>query len=50
MINKRLLVKALLAHNDENSFFDKKLKLNLGERRKGQIPQACMCTFELQSD
>ena len=30
MINKRLLVKALLAHNDENSFFDKKLKVNLG--------------------
>ena len=30
MINKRLLVKVLLAHNDENSFFDKKLKINLG--------------------
>ena len=29
MINKRLLVKALLAHNDENSFFDKKLKIDL---------------------
>jgi hypothetical protein len=29
MINKRLLVKALLAHNNENSFFDKKLKINL---------------------
>jgi len=29
MINKRLLVKALLSHNDENSFYDKKLKLNL---------------------
>jgi hypothetical protein len=24
MINKRLLVKNLLAHNDENSFYDKK--------------------------
>ncbi|MGB0375696.1 MAG: ATP-binding protein, partial [Flavobacteriaceae bacterium] len=29
MINKRLLVKALLAHNDENSFYDKKLKIDL---------------------
>ena len=32
MINKRLLVKALLSHNDENSFYDKKLKLNLGSK------------------
>ena len=32
MINKRLLVKNLLAHNDENSFYDKKLKLNLSEK------------------
>ncbi|SKB50102.1 Putative DNA-binding domain-containing protein [Salegentibacter holothuriorum] len=32
MINKRLLIKNLLAHNDENSFYDKKLKLNIGER------------------
>lgn len=31
MINKRLLVKNLLAHNDENSFYDKKLQLNLSE-------------------
>lgn len=30
MINKRLLIKNLLAHNDENSFYDKKLKLNIG--------------------
>ncbi len=30
MINKRLLVKHLLSHNDENSFYDKKLKLSLG--------------------
>ena len=32
MINKRLLIKNLLAHNDENSFYDKKRQLNLGER------------------
>ena len=32
MINKRLLVKNLLAHNDENSFYDKKLLLNLGNK------------------
>ena len=32
MINKRLLVKALLAHNDENSFYDKKLKLDLSHK------------------
>lgn len=32
MINKRLLVKALLSHNDENSFYDKKLKLNLSSK------------------
>ena len=29
MINKRLLVKNLLAHNDENSFYDKKRKINI---------------------
>lgn len=29
MINKRLLIKNLLAHYDENSFFDKKRQLNL---------------------
>lgn len=29
MINKRLLIKNLLAHNDENSFYDKKRLLNL---------------------
>ncbi|RAR71313.1 ATP-binding protein [Flavobacterium aciduliphilum] len=29
MINKRLLIKNLLAHNDENSFYDKKQQLNL---------------------
>ncbi len=32
MVNKRLLVKNLLAHNDENSFYDKKRFLSLGER------------------
>lgn len=32
MINKRLLVKNLLAHNDENSFYDKKLLLNIGHK------------------
>lgn len=29
MINKRLLIKKLLSHSDENSFFDKKEKLSL---------------------
>jgi hypothetical protein len=29
MINKRLLIKHLLAHNDENSFYDKKRKINI---------------------
>lgn len=32
MINKRLLIKNLLGHNDENSFYDKKRKLNLHTR------------------
>ncbi|MEN8815838.1 MAG: ATP-binding protein [Nonlabens sp.] len=32
MINKRLLVKNLLAHNDENSFYDKKLKIDLSSK------------------
>ncbi len=32
MINKRLLIKNLLAHNDENSFYDKKRQLNLHHR------------------
>ncbi len=32
MINKRLLIKNLLAHNDENSFYDKKRKINIGEK------------------
>lgn len=30
MINKRLLIKNLLAHSDENSFYDKKLKIDIG--------------------
>lgn len=29
MINKRLLIKHLLAHNDENSFYDKKRKVDI---------------------
>ncbi|MDE3743157.1 ATP-binding protein [Maribacter polysaccharolyticus] len=32
MINKRLLVKNLLAHNDENSFYDKKRFITIGNR------------------
>ena len=32
MINKRLLIKNLLSHSDENTFFDKKLKLTLTSR------------------
>ena len=32
MVNKRLLVKNLLAHNDENSFYDKKRFIRIGEK------------------
>ena len=32
MINKRLLIKTLLAHNDENSFYDKKRKITIGNK------------------
>ncbi|CAM1352399.1 ATP-binding protein [Tenacibaculum crassostreae] len=32
MINKRLLIKNLLSHNDENSFYDKKQKLSFGSK------------------
>lgn len=32
MINKRLLVKNLLAHNDENSFYDKKRFIAIGHK------------------
>lgn len=32
MINKRLLIKNLLSHNDENSFYDKKRFINIGKR------------------
>ena len=32
MINKRRLIKNLLAHNDENSFYDKKLRLYISEK------------------
>lgn len=34
MINKRLLIKALLVHNDENSFYDKKLQIDLGHKEE----------------
>ena len=32
MINKRLLIKNLLAHNDESSFYDKKRKINIAQK------------------
>ncbi|WP_019037148.1 ATP-binding protein [Psychroflexus tropicus] len=32
MINKRLLIKNLLAHNGENSFYDKKLRVDIGTK------------------
>jgi len=32
MINKRLLIKNLLSHNDENSFYDKKQKVSLDNK------------------
>ncbi|WP_299126681.1 ATP-binding protein [uncultured Winogradskyella sp.] len=32
MINKRLLIKNLLAHNDENSFYDKKRKVDISSK------------------
>ncbi|GGG37831.1 ATP-binding protein [Bizionia arctica] len=32
MINKRLLIKNLLAHNDENSFYDKKRQIDIGQK------------------
>ncbi len=32
MINKRLLIKNLLAHNDENSFYDKKRKVDISDK------------------
>lgn len=32
MINKRLLIKNLLAHNDESSFYDKKLRLDFSNK------------------
>ncbi|MEH6682285.1 MAG: ATP-binding protein [Sediminicola sp.] len=38
MINKRLLVKNLLSHNDENSFYDKKRFVDIGQREgKGKF-------------
>ena len=35
MINKRLLIKNLLAHNDENSFYDKKRVIDIS-RKEGK--------------
>ena len=32
MINKRLLIKNLLAHNDENSFYDKRRKIDISQK------------------
>lgn len=32
MVNKRLLIKHLLAHNDENSFYDKKRKVDISHK------------------
>lgn len=32
MINKRLLIKTLLTHNDENSFYDKKQELDISKK------------------
>ncbi|MFH4965983.1 ATP-binding protein [Gaetbulibacter sp. M235] len=32
MINKRLLIKHLLAHNDENSFYDKKRRIDISHK------------------
>ena len=38
MINKRLLIKNLLAHNNENTFFDKKLKISIDTKEgKGKF-------------
>lgn len=38
MINKRLLIKHLLAHNDENSFYDKKRKIDISQKEgKGKF-------------
>lgn len=38
MLNKRLLIKNLLAHNDENSFYDKKRKIDFSQKEgKGKF-------------
>ena len=38
MVNKRLLIKNLLAHNDENSFYDKKRFISIGQKEgKGKF-------------
>ncbi len=43
MINKRLLIKNLLAHNDENSFYDKKRFIDIGpkERKPKFLKHVC---------
>ena len=32
MVNKPLLIKNLIARNDDNSFYDKKRQINIGEK------------------
>ena len=49
MINKRLLIKNLLSHNDENSFYDKKLKLSLGGKEgKAKFLKTRLCFIKLK--
>lgn len=45
MINKRLLIKNLLAFNDENSFYDKKVQLNLDSRESKAKFLKHICAF-----
>ena len=45
MINKRLLIKNLLAHNDENSFYDKKRKINISLKEGKAKFKAHLRTF-----
>jgi predicted HTH transcriptional regulator len=47
MINKRLLIKNLLAHNDENSFYDKKRQLNLHAKRASFF-ETYLCLIKLE--
>ena len=51
MINKRLLVKNLLAHNDENSFYDKKRSINIGQKEgKAKFLKPRLRTSQQQSE